>query len=502
MQHQHVVMSTLMSGLRTGNPLADGLITSLLFAAMTFFMTHVGAWWMAFVEHLFAGTKATAKAVSRISVPMVLRTNTGAVNHSAAARDWMESENRDYQSLAWFMTTHVPVTTGTAIVTRNIYAQAPTVLPDRSQPLSHAFDGHTVKFTRMFDFVKKDDGSASVTNERIELSVDVDAGVPLLLRLLAAARQEHADSVKRIDWKQRLFRVSVVRSTRDNPSRHIKFVSSYTHSTKSFDTIVLDPDVKADLVDDVAAFLAGEAWYASMGLSYKRGYLLHGPPGTGKSSIILAIAGKAKADIYSVNLSVLKSDIDLDSVFAQIPDRCVVIFEDIDCMGSVVRARAACPPAAVTGTAKAAIAGGPAAADAADATDEAADDSGGVTLSCLLNHLDGAGSNHGRIFVMTSNHPELLDPALVRPGRADMHVRLDLCCLQQIGLFFELFYPGISPPARLLDIPGGALSPAEVSSTMLQFRRDATRAVETLAAAACGIRTAAGRREDPTYVCL
>ena len=492
MQHQHVVMSTLMSGLRTGNPLADGLITSLLFAAMTFFATHVGAWWKAFVDRLFAGVKAPANAVSRLSVPMVLRTNTGVGSYSVTARDWVESENCDYKSLAWFMTTHVPVTAGTAIVTRSINAHASTVLPDRSQPLSHTFEGHKVKFTRMFDVCKKEDGSASVANERIELSVDVDAGVPLLLRLLAAARQEHADSVKCNDWKQRLFRVTVVSRSRDEP-RHIKFVSSCTHSTKSFDTIVLDPDAKADLVDDVTAFLSGEAWYASMGLSYKRGYLLHGPPGTGKSSIILAIAGKAKGHIYSINLSILKSDIDLDAVFAQIPERCVVIFEDIDCMGSVVRARAACPPAAVAG---------PAPVAAADATDEAADDSGGVTLSCLLNHLDGAGSNHGRIFVMTSNHPELLDPALVRPGRADMHVRLGLCCRQQIGLFFELFYPGISPPARLLDIPGGALSPAEVSSTMLQFRRDATRAVETLAAAACGIRTAAGRREDPTYVCL
>jgi chaperone BCS1 len=335
---------------------------------------------------------------------------------------------------------------------------------------------------------KKDDASSTVrTDERIEMTVEVEDGVPMLLRLLGKARKEHMDTSNLVEWKQKLWRMTVTSVTGDANIR-IKFNPALTHSTKSFDTIVLDADVKADLVGDVAAFLAGEAWYATMGLSYKRGYLLHGPPGTGKSSIVLAISSMAKADIYSLNLSVLKNDLDLDYVFASLPERCVVVFEDVDCMGSVVKAR--------TGKARAGKAASPTKKDDdADAggslstkmmiakmvcSASTSFEDSGITLSCLLNHLDGAGSNHGRIFVMTTNHPEQLDPALIRPGRTDVQLRLGMCSRQQIGTFFELFYPGVSPPRELLEIPGDVLSPAEVSSTMLQFRRDPGRAVEKL----------------------
>jgi hypothetical protein len=500
MQQQNIIMSTLLSGLRTGNPLADAMITSLLFGAMTLLCAHVGAWWKALVDRLFTPAAPTV-ALSRITAPLCMQLSNA---FGSNGKDWFERENQDFLVLTWFMTKHVPVVRGTAVVTR--YGMTGTVLPDRSQVLPYVFEDRTVKFSRLFDVVaKKDDASSTVnTNERVEMTVAVDDGVPLLLRLLDKARKEYMESTNRVEWKQKLFRLSVA-------STGVKFNSALTHSTKSFETIVLDADVKADLVDDVAAFLAGEAWYASMGLSYKRGYLLHGPPGTGKSSIVLAISSMAKADIYSLNLSVLKTDLDLDAAFAALPERCVVVFEDVDCMGSVVKARTgtgtntgnarggkAALPAKKDDAAEAAEAGGSSSSMSMSTnmmiakmvcSASASFDESVITLSCLLNHLDGAGSNHGRIFVMTTNHPGQLDPALIRPGRTDVQLRLGMCSRQQIGLFFELFYPGVAPPPSLLEIPGDVLSPAEVSCAMLQFRRDPRRAVEKLGMIA---------RKDPT----
>ena len=272
---------------------------------------------------------------------------------------------------------------------------------------------------------------------------------------------------------------------------------------------MLDAAVKADLVGDLATFLAGEAWYARMGLSYKRGYLLHGPPGTGKTSIVLAMAGVARADIYHLNLAQLTSDEALDKAFRDMPPRCVVVFDDIDAMGRVVHDRKS----------KATGGGGDVvAANAFDAGAFGANAFGAnaiaalsrmqhvssddpipsrLTLSCLLNHLDGVGCNHGRIFVMTTNHPERLDPAIVRPGRADLTLELGPCSKQQLRLFVDMFAAaaaatGASDPEHsahvetfeaieaIEAIPGGVLTPAEVSSALLQFRGDLGRGIERL----------------------
>ena len=76
-----------------------------------------------------------------------------------------------------------------------------------------------------------------------------------------------------------------------------------------------------------------------MGLSYKHGYMFHGPPGTGKTSLVLAIANRAKYDIYSLDLSKIRNDTILDEAFDILPEKCIVMFEDIDCMNECVKSR-------------------------------------------------------------------------------------------------------------------------------------------------------------------
>jgi DNA polymerase III delta prime subunit len=129
-----------------------------------------------------------------------------------------------------------------------------------------------------------------------------------------------------------------------------------------------------------------------MGLSYKRGYLLQGPPGTGKTSAVMAIANESKRDMYCLDLSKLENDLELDALFRLIPTDCVVLLDDVDCMSPVTHRRTLGP---------------------------VANPPPSLTLGALLNHLDGALCNHGRIFIMTANHVERLDPALIRPGRMD-----------------------------------------------------------------------------------
>jgi len=239
----------------------------------------------------------------------------------------------------------------------------------------------------------------------------------------------------------------------------------HTHN-KSFATVAIDAAKKRELEHDIDSFLGAEEWYKTMGLSYKLGYMLHGPPGTGKTSIVLAISNRARYHIYSMDLSKFSCDAELEEAFEKLPERCMVLLEDVDCMTHVVKRRDA-----------------PENEHAALNDDVSPLSSNRLTLSAILNAIDGAGSNHGRIFVMTTNHLDELDPALVRSGRVDMTVHLGLCTHDQIRAMFDIYY---GPQAdREADevcaaIPEGKISPARVSCVMQHHASDSFRASRAL----------------------
>ncbi|KAI0154584.1 P-loop containing nucleoside triphosphate hydrolase protein [Xylariaceae sp. FL1272] len=157
-----------------------------------------------------------------------------------------------------------------------------------------------------------------------------------------------------------------------------------------------------DLVKDMEMYLSKQRqkYYKTRDIPYRRGYLFYGPPGTGKSSLCTALASHFNLDLVIINLPGIPSDGVLRTFFNMVPERCVVIIEDIDAVGLTNRD--------AKGKGKT---GG-------------SDDQPKCTLSGLLNVLDGAGSQEGRIVIMTTNHIEALDPALVRPGRVDKKVYL------------------------------------------------------------------------------
>lgn len=142
-----------------------------------------------------------------------------------------------------------------------------------------------------------------------------------------------------------------------------------------------------------------QGWYAERGIPYKRGYLLFGPPGTGKSSFSLSLAGKHELYIYTLQLSNI-SDTMLMRLFAELPPRCIVLLEDMDTAGVGRR-------------------------DSVDA-DQEKESKLTVTLSGLLNVLDGVSSHESRILIMTTNYIEHLDEALIRPGRPVKKVHFKL----------------------------------------------------------------------------
>jgi len=89
--------------------------------------------------------------------------------------------------------------------------------------------------------------------------------------------------------------------------------------------------LSGDIIDDIINFQNSSEWYINNGIPYRRGYLLHGPPGTGKTSFILAIAGKLRLNICYLNLSSGNIDDDgLNRALNDAPAHSIILLEDID----------------------------------------------------------------------------------------------------------------------------------------------------------------------------
>ena len=138
--------------------------------------------------------------------------------------------------------------------------------------------------------------------------------------------------------------------------------------------------------------------------------MLYGPPGTGKSSLSLSIAGRFDLDIYILSLSAIINKHTLKSLFAKLPSRCVILLEDIDAVSSKRSTDAETEDSRQTSSPSQ---GGKSAC-------------GRVSLSALLNVIDGVASQEGQVLIMTTNHITYLDEALIRPGRVNRKVKLGL----------------------------------------------------------------------------
>lgn len=99
----------------------------------------------------------------------------------------------------------------------------------------------------------------------------------------------------------------------------------------TFRTLAMDPETKRDLVEDLDRFVARKSFYERVGKAWKRGYLLHGPPGTGKSSLIAAMANHLGFDIYDLDLTSVNSNAELRKLLMSTANRSILIVEDIDC---------------------------------------------------------------------------------------------------------------------------------------------------------------------------
>ncbi|HEU5457358.1 MAG TPA: AAA family ATPase [Terracidiphilus sp.] len=207
------------------------------------------------------------------------------------------------------------------------------------------------------------------------------------------------------------------------------YVSAY--APRLLESVILKPGEKEHLLQDLDRFRASRDRYRRLGVPYHRGYLLYGPPGTGKTSLVSGIAARCGMSIYAVNLTEF-NDRTLKSAMNDVPENSIILFEDIDSMKAGHRRL----DAATSHTPQS-----PAQTLASGPQSEAP---GNVTLSGLLNVLDGFHAPENVVYVMTTNKVLLLDPALLRPGRIDYRLFMGEATETQRMELYRRFFPEAS----------------------------------------------------------
>ncbi|KID96200.1 mitochondrial chaperone BCS1, partial [Metarhizium majus ARSEF 297] len=278
-----------------------------------------------------------------------------------------------------------------------------------------------------------------------------------------------------------------------NPTRPSSWRLAARRPKRSKETVILPGAITDFLIPDIREFLmtTTERWYTARDIPWRRGYLFFGPPGTGKTSFVTAIAAYFLLDIYTINLSEPNmTDANLLRLFRDLPRRCMVLIEDIDVSG-IQRDTDSKAVERNRGT-----------------TNRMAMITESFSFGGLLNAIDGVAAQEGRILIMTTNKPESLDEALIRPGRVDVKVEFHNATKQQSAALFRRMYGDSTPlkpnkPASkgIKDqnndkvsvsqeeikslseefsekIPDRLCSPAEIQEFMLLRKEDPRKAVD------------------------
>ncbi|XP_022731434.1 AAA-ATPase At4g25835-like [Durio zibethinus] len=339
-----------------------------------------------------------------------------------------------------------------------------TVAPNHT--IHDTFNGHSLSWTHHVETVQD-----SLEEKRSFTLKLPKSHRQTLLKSYLDHVSSTAEEFERVSRERRLF------TNNRHGSYESGWVSVPFRHPSSFDTLALEPELKKQITEDLTAFASGKEFYHRIGRAWKRGYLLYGPPGSGKSSLIAAMANYLCYDVYDLELTKVTDNSELRALLIQTTNRSIIVIEDIDCSVDLTMDRLSKrssrsrpqPPVAMKGN---------------DYQENSR-----VTLSGLLNFTDGLWSCCGeeRIIVFTTNHRDNVDPALVRCGRMDVHVSLGRCGMHAFKVlamnYLNLDYHPLFQAVESYISSGGSLTPAQIAEVLLRNRWNAEVAMKEVVSA-------------------
>lgn len=273
------------------------------------------------------------------------------------------------------------------------------LLPSFGLPQTFWYKGHWMRLTRSRRAVNENDNIEVLTISILARSQRV------LYDLLTESKRQYQES--------ETHRVSIYTVG----PYYNDWRRSGSRPKRPLDSVVLEHGLKEMVLHDAQEFINSEAWYAARGLPWRRGYLLYGVPGSGKTSLVFSIAGELNLDIYVINLG--KRGLDdsgLTELVSELPPRSIALIEEIDAVFTRGLNRE---------TSK---------------EEEGANTKNSISLGGLLSAIDGIQASEGRLLFATTNNYNALDPALIRAGRLDVHVEFTEATQFQVEELFKRFF--------------------------------------------------------------
>lgn len=239
-----------------------------------------------------------------------------------------------------------------------------------------------------------------------------------------------------------------------------------TKQYKSLDTLYLRENDKFILENMLKNFVNSDKIYEELGIRKKLGIMLHGVPGTGKSTTITTIGSYLKRDIYYVNIKGVETNQELQTIFDHVlkngANKGIIVIEEIEKQTPIVYKNLNTLNNEINDTNNI--------SDLKDIIDSfTKEETNKLDLSYLLNILDGTISQDGTVFIMTTNHIDLLEPALYRSGRMDICMKFKKADHHQIKIIFNKIFKRHLKQDVLHKIPEDKYTPADIIFHILPY---------------------------------
>jgi len=280
---------------------------------------------------------------------------------------------------------------------------------------------------------------------------------------------------------------------------------------RKISSVIMKEGINLEISKTLNHFVQTEEWHLERGIPYKKSFLFYGPPGTGKSSMIKAISFELQRHIHYLNLSIIKNDQELTNIMAKINYKeTILVIEDIDAQDSIVHKRVKNLENNLSNInnlnnientnnidfnidgnlntsgifALTQLINSVSKQNNDKDNNKQNESKSQLTLSGILNQIDGVHNNHGMILIMTTNYPEKLDEALIRDGRVDEKVFFDYCDYEQIYLMFKNFYNDniidLETIKTYIDLTKYKVAPCNIENSMRRYYSNQMGAIDDI----------------------
>lgn len=483
---QNMLQFELFSKVKTNNPIIDSIVMYAIFMCVAGILSNFKPFFGYIFNKIFSCFDNMRIIIMYFYRKIKKEKKVFEKHVNVDFLDQQKQYNYLFKAVHWFLcrndgndfTKETPLlfTYGSDITTDNSeivskkYTINKSILNNRWKEIS--FNGYIIKYLLCSSietiYNGLNDHDVKRENFQIKLSVLLEENVKtdILDIFCKFCVDEYVKNLSSPIWEQKIF-----------VNKDDKWISSPSKNFRRMDTVILKDGIKDKIQDDINLFIKSEDWYKSRGISYSRGYLLYGSPGTGKTSLIKALSNYCKRHIHTLMLSSIISDAQLLDLLKDIKyNETILVIEDIDCAASVVNDRSKIVPTVKKSDEEnnkdnkmVIVINNKGQEHDIETTKQ---NSGKLTLSGILNAIDGVFNNDGRILVMTTNHMDNLDDALIRPGRIDMRIIFDNCDKEQIAKLYETYFDEKCPECNIKNFEDYKYSPAFITNLFMQYRNN------------------------------